>query len=130
NASAAMPPVNPGAAAVEQKSQGSRSPVPLLESFDGLGFGFTGPQGAANGRNPSDNSIAVGPNHIVEIVNSRMAVYAKKGGLYPITGKVLYGAVPTNTIFKGFGGQCENRNNGDAVIRYDQLAQRWLYVMP
>ena len=45
-------------------------------------------------------------------------------------GKVLYGAVPTNTIFKGFGGVCEARNNGDAVVRYDQLAGRWLFVMP
>ena len=123
-------PVNAAGAAVEQKSQGKRPPLPLLESFDGLGVGFTGPDGSANVRNPSDNSIAVGPNHIVEIVNSRMAVYTKKGALYPKSGKVLYGAVPTNTIFKGFGGVCENRNNGDAVVRYDQLAGRWLYVIP
>ncbi len=44
--------------------------------------------------------------------------------------KVLYGSVPTNTIFKGFGGTCEMTNNGDAVVRYDQLADRWLVVMP
>jgi hypothetical protein len=42
----------------------------------------------------------------------------------------LYGPVPTNTIFKGFGGACEATNNGDAVVRYDQLADRWLVVMP
>jgi hypothetical protein len=42
----------------------------------------------------------------------------------------LYGPVVTNAVFAGFGGQCENRNNGDAVIRYDQLAGRWLIVMP
>jgi hypothetical protein len=92
-------------------------------SFDGLGVGFEGPQGPATGRNPSDNSLAVGPQHVVQIVNSRMAVFDKHG-------KVLYGAVTTNTIFKGFGGICESRNNGDAVVRYDQLAERWLYVMP
>ncbi len=117
------PPVVPAAAAVEQKSQGERPAAKLLVSFDGLGVGFEGPQGAATGRNPSDNSLAVGPNHIVEIVNSRLAVFDKKG-------KVLYGAVATNTIFKGFGGICEARNNGDSVVRYDQLAGRWLYVMP
>src|SRR5439155_20094668 len=50
--------------------------------------------------------------------------------LYKTTGKALYGAVNTNTIFNGFGGACEERNNGDAVVRYDQLAGRWLYVMP
>jgi hypothetical protein len=104
--------------------------VVLLESFDGLGFGFSGPQGTANMRNPSDNSLAASPNHVVEIVNSRMAVYTKKGPLFDTTGKVLYGAAPTNTIFAGFGGRCEQVNNGDAVVRYDQLAERWLYVMP
>jgi hypothetical protein len=94
-----------------------------VRSFDGLGVGFEGPQGPAIGRNPSDNSLAVGPEHIVQTVNSRLAIFDK-------TGRVLYGAVPTNTVFHGFGGACEARNNGDAVVRYDQLAERWLIVMP
>jgi hypothetical protein len=111
------------AASVEQTAPGERPPMAMIAGFDGLGVGFNGPQGTATGRNPSDNSLAAGPDHIVEIVNSRMAVYTK-------TGKVLYGAAPTNTLFKGFGGPCEARNNGDAVVRYDQLAGRWLYVMP
>ena len=123
-------PLVSGQLFIEQKSQGPRPPAELVAGFDGLGVGFTGPQGPSTGRNPSDNSIAVGPNHVVEIVNSRMAVYSKKGAIFPATGKVLYGASPTNTIFKGFGGRCEAQNNGDAVVRYDQLADRWLYVMP
>jgi hypothetical protein len=102
----------------------------VLASFDGLGVGFVGPQGAPSLRNPSDNSLAVGPNHIVQIVNSHFAVFSKRGAMYATTGRVLYGAVQTNSIWRGFGGQCENRNNGDAVVRYDQLAHRWLYVMP
>lgn len=36
----------------------------------------------------------------------------------------------TRNVFRGFGGPCEERNNGDAVVRYDQLADRWLIVMP
>lgn len=115
---------------VEQTSQGFRPAAVLIDSFDGLGFGFKGPQGVANTRNPSDNSLAVGPNHIVQIVNSRMAVYTKKGAQFPSTGEVLYGPVVTNTIFAGFGGQCEHQVSGDAVVRYDQLADRWLYVLP
>jgi hypothetical protein len=43
---------------------------------------------------------------------------------------VLYGPIATNTIFAGFGGPCEARANGDVVARYDQLAERWLVVMP
>ena len=78
----------------------------LVASFDGLGVGFSGPQGTTTLRNPSDNSLAVG------------------------RGRVLYGAVETRNVFKDFGGRCELRNNGEAVVRYDQLANRWLIVMP
>ena len=113
----------PPSTAIEQTAPGARPSAALIASFDGLGYGFTGPQGPATFRNPSDNSLAVGPNHIVELAGGRMAVYDKKG-------TVLYGAVTTNTIFKGFGGQCENRNSGDSVVRYDQLAGRWLFVLP
>ena len=108
---------------VEQRAQGSGPPATLAVSFDGLGAGFEGPQGTAALRNPSDNTLAVGRDHVVQIVNTRMAVFTKSG-------QVLYGPVPTNNVFRGFGGACEERNNGDAVVRYDQLANRWLIVMP
>src|SRR5215467_6306869 len=101
----------PGAGAVEQRSQGA---LP----------------GAATLRNPSDNSLAVGPDHIMQTVNTRIAVFTKKGKRFDTTGKVLYGPATTNTIFAGLTGPCEARNNGDAVVRYDQLADRWLVVMP
>ena len=117
-------------AQVEQRSQGTRLPAALVASFDGLGVGFDGPQGAGRSGNPSDNSLAVGPNHIVQTVNSRMAIFTKKGAMFDTTGKVLYGSVSTNNVFKGFTGTCETRNNGDAVVRFDQLANRWLIVMP
>jgi len=119
-----------GSGAIEQKSFGTKPPADLVASFDGLGANFVGPQGSAALRNPSDNTLAVGPDHIVQIVNSRMAIFTKKGRRFDTTGKALYGPVVTNNIFKGFGGLCEQRNNGDAVVRYDQLADRWLVVMP
>ena len=100
-----------------------------MASFDGLGDGFEGPQGKSWYRNPSDNSLAVGPDHIVQIVNSQMAIFTKKGSRFETTGRVLYGPVNTNNVFKGFGDAGEI-NNGDAVVRYDQLADRWLIVMP
>jgi hypothetical protein len=115
---------------VEQTSPGDRSPPIAVASFDGLGVGFSGPQGTYAGRNPSDNSLAVGPDHVVQIVNSRMAIYTKKGSHFDTTGRVLYGPVETRNVFRGFGGPCDQRNNGDAVVRYDQLANRWLIVMP
>ena len=115
---------------VEQTEPGSRPPATIVHAFDGLGVGFNGPQGTATLRNPSDNSLAVGPDHIVQTVNSRMAIFTKKGRRFTETGRVLYGPVNTNNVFRGFGGTCEARNNGDAVVRYDQLARRWLIVMP
>ena len=115
---------------VEQLAQGSSAAATISASFDGLGIGFDGPQGAGRSGNPSDNSLAVGPDHIVQIVNSRMAIFTKKGAKYDTTGKVLYGSVSTNNVFRGFTGTCDARNNGDAVVRYDQLADRWLIVMP
>lgn len=117
-------------AAVEQTSEGTRPPVPLIASFDGLGDGFSGPQGSMEARNPSDDSLAAGPNEIVQIVNSRLAIFTKKGKRYSKTGKALFGPVITNTLFAGFGGPCEKLVSGDAVVRYDQLARRWLFVLP
>jgi len=132
-APAGRPAAAPGSAEgakVEQRAQGDGPAPALLASFDGLGAGFSGPHGTSTGRNPSDNSLAVGPDHIVQTVNSKFAIFTKKGAKYADTGRVLYGAVNTNTLFAGFGGTCESTNNGDAVVRYDQLAHRWLFVMP
>ena len=126
-------PINapaPTTTSVEQTSMGTAPAPELVESFDGLGNGFTGPQGRAALRNPSDNTLAVGRDHIMQIVNTRLAIFTRAGATFDSTGRALYGPVPTNTVFRGAGGACEARNSGDAVARYDQLADRWLIVMP
>lgn len=127
------PAAAPGSAEgakVEQRSQGDGPAPALAASFDGLGVGFDGPHGPSTGRNPSDNSLAVGPDHIVQVVNSKFAIFSKKGAKFDSTGRVLYGAANSNMLFAGFGGTCEARNNGDVVVRYDQVANRWLFAMP
>ncbi len=138
-ASAPAPPITPppapgigaSGAAVEQTTQGTRPAIPLVVSFDGLGEGFSGTSSVVSaGRGGIDISIAVGPDHIIEILNGNMAVYSKKGKRYPATGNLLYGAVPNNTVFTGFGVRCGVSNNADSVVRYDQLANRWLIVVP
>jgi hypothetical protein len=123
--------VSRASASVEQITPGTKPAARLTASFDGLGVGFEGPNGSGRGGNPSDNSLAVGPNHIMQIVNGRgIAIFTKKGKKYPTTGKVLFGPVPANNVFKNFTGNCEARNSGDVVARYDQLADRWLIVLP
>jgi hypothetical protein len=124
-------PVTRAMADVEQMTPGTKPAAILAASFDGLGVGFEGPNGTGRGGNPSDNALAVGPNHIMQIVNGRgIAVFTKKGKKYDTTGKVLFGPVPANNVFKNFTGNCEARNSGDVVARYDQLADRWLILLP
>src|SRR5579872_3179740 len=137
------PEIGAAGTAVEQTVQGPRPAIDPLAGFDGLGDGFTGREfpGAANaseetagrgsgGRGGIDISLAVGPNHIFEILGGSLAVFTKKGKKYDTTGKLLYGAVPNNTVFAGFGVRCGVSNNADSVVRYDQLADRWLIVVP
>src|SRR5207253_8735790 len=96
--------------------------------------GFTGRADAGSGgggaRGGIAISLAVGKNHTFEILGGNLAVFTKKGKRYNTSGKLLYGAVPNNTVFAGFGVRCSVSNNSDAVVRYDQLADRWLIVVP
>jgi hypothetical protein len=89
-------------------------------SFDGVGQGFTGPQGTISRVPvPSDNNIAVSPSYVVEVVNTHLAVFSK-------TGTTLYGPAQINTLFAGFGGACETSNDGDPVVSWDRAAGRWV----
>jgi len=91
-----------------------------IANFDGVGNGFTGPAGTfVVNSAPPDTNGAVGPNHIVEIVNTDFAVFSK-------TGTALFGPVPINTLWSGFGGRCATENDGDPVVVYDRIADRWI----
>ena len=86
-------------------------PTPSV-SFDGLAS-------AGSGITPPDIIGAVGPNHYVQMTNVGFAIYNKPGTM-------LVGPAATSTIFTGFGGLCETTNQGDPVVLYDRLADRWL----
>ncbi|MFL5734931.1 MAG: hypothetical protein ACJ78Q_17375, partial [Chloroflexia bacterium] len=68
---------------------------------------------------PPDTNGDVGPNHYVQIVNVGFQVFSK-------TGASLYGPANISTLFKGLGGVCETRDDGDPIALYDPLADRWL----
>lgn len=68
---------------------------------------------------PPDTNGDIGPNHYVQWVNLTFAIYDRAG-------TVLYGPAAGSTIWDGFGGPCENTNNGDPIVLYDHLADRWL----
>ena len=79
------------------------------------------PDGPTNIR-PPDTNADVGPNHIVEVVNQSIGVFDKQGRLAPGFPKAI------NALFAGFdaGPVCRDTNDGDPVVVYDQLADRWL----
>ena len=70
--------------------------------------------GNVNGVLPPDTNGDVGPNHFVQWVNLSFAVYSKGTSTTPPA--LLYGPAPANTIWSGFGGPCETRNDGDPIV--------------
>ena len=68
---------------------------------------------------PPDTNGDVGPNHYMQWVNLNFAIYSK-------TGTLLYGPAAGNTLWSGFGGVCQTRNDGDPIVQYDHLADRWM----
>jgi len=70
---------------------------------------------------PPDPVGEAGPNHYIQMVNagagSVFSVYNKSGGL-------IAGPTVLSTLWTA-GGRCAS-GNGDPIVLYDNLAQRWL----
>ena len=100
---------------VVQRFTGTPLVPGAAQSFDGVG----------NVSNvlPSDANGDVGPNHFFQTVNVSLAIYSKGTASTPPS--LLYGPFMGSTIWQGFGGPCETVNNGDPVVMYDHLADRW-----
>ncbi len=71
------------------------------------------------GCSPPDPNGAVGPNHVVTMANLHFQIFDKSGNS-------LFGPAANNTLWSGFGGDCQTDNSGDPVVLYDQLADRWI----
>ena len=82
-----------------------------------LGFSFDGI--SSTGYVPPDTVGDVGPNHYVQMVNSSFSIFDK-------TGNLLTGPVAINSLWTGQNNQCEFNNDGDPIVLYDPLANRWL----
>jgi hypothetical protein len=102
-----------GPAAQDYLVEETASPVTIpAPSVNFAGIGFTGFR-------PPDTQGDVGPNHYIQVVNVSFAIYNKAGGL-------LSGPSNINSLWSGFGGRCESDNDGDPIVLYDRLADRWL----
>ncbi len=102
-----------------QTSQGSLVGTTAGIGFDGVGA--CAPPGSAYCYAPPDTNGAVGATQYVQWVNTAFAVFDKSTGAlasgFPKAG---------NSIWAGFGGGCQTNNDGDPIVQYDKLANRWV----
>ena len=102
---------------------------PLLQSFPAMAsmpatdFNFDGVN-SSNSVLPPDTNGDIGPNHYVQWVNLRMAIWELDRINHTAT--LVYGPTAGNAIWSGFGGACQDSNQGDPIVLYDPLADRWL----
>jgi uncharacterized repeat protein (TIGR01451 family) len=100
---------------VRQESHfANHMPSPTL-NFNGIPF-----PGVACNCAPPDTNGEVGQTQYVQIVNEGYQVFNKT------TGTSVLGPIGIATIWSGFGGVCEMNGQGDPVVIYDQLANRWV----
>src|SRR5713101_1573545 len=87
-------------------------------SFEGLGQGQLGFTVTSA---PPDTNGAIGSTQYVQWVNTSFAVFNKT------TGALIAGPTNGNALWLGFGGGCEANNDGDPIVLYDKLANRWIF---
>ncbi|HEY0476797.1 MAG TPA: proprotein convertase P-domain-containing protein [Kofleriaceae bacterium] len=101
---------------VQNALGGPNIPTPIT-TFEGMGTGLAG---FAVQVAPPDTDGDIGPNHYVQIVNSSVTIFNRTGG-------IALGPITTKTIFANFNNNaCQNTNDGDGVVRYDRIADRWV----
>ena len=81
-----------------------------IANFDGVG--------SNSGVCPPDTDGDVGPDHYFAVVNLKYAIYSK-------TGTLLMGPANNSSIWTGMPN---NSNDGDAIVLYDEQADRWLFT--
>lgn len=72
-----------------------------------------------NGVLPPDTQGDVGPDHYVQMVNLSFQIWNKSGSS-------LYGPANNSVLWNGFGDPWDGSNDGDPIVLYDELADRWL----
>jgi hypothetical protein len=104
--------------AADIKSLEAGGTIDLLQIFDG----------AENDDNafvlgillaPPDTDGDVGLNHYVQMTNLVTTIFDKSGN-------VVLGPFPNNVFWTGLGGPCQNTNEGDPIVLYDEETDSWL----
>jgi hypothetical protein len=94
---------------------------PAWQDFMGATVGNKGPivnfDGQTSPYYPPDCNGTSGPNHFMQTINTVYAIYDK-------TGTLVAGPTNMNLLFGGVPGA--NRNDGDPIILYDEVADRYV----
>ena len=98
---------------VQRTPAAKKVPSPS-QTFEGIDF-----PGVACNCLPPDTDGEVGQTQYVQVVNDGFQVFSK-------TGTTVLGPVDIATIWSGLGGNCEINGDGDPIVLYDQLANRWV----
>ena len=91
--------------------------LPLVATQDLLNFDGVS---SLDSVTPGDPNGSVGTTQYVDTVNFHFAVYDKTSG------NILLGPATINTVWSGFGGNCQSTNGGDPIVVFDKAANRWL----
>lgn len=111
------PLVGTGPDAAEQRPILPKLTAKILQNFAGVG---QGDYGYSDSLTPPDTNASVGDTQVVEFVNDSFAIFDKA------TGALVAGPTPGSAFWTGLGGPCAAPLQGDIIIKYDQLAQRWV----
>jgi hypothetical protein len=114
---------NMGNALTQDDPAVQSSTGPLVSTSGGLNFAGVGrgDYGFTVQYAPPDTVGAVGATQYVQWVNTYFAVFDKT------TGAIAAGfPKPGNSPWAGFGGGCQTNNDGDPIVQYDKLANRWI----
>ena len=68
---------------------------------------------------PPDPNGVIGLDHYIGMYNLVTEIFDRDG-------VSLTGPFPSNAFFNGFGGVCENTNDGDPIVLYDRIHDRWI----
>lgn len=119
-----------GASAAASKSKSAMAaqlmaptPAPLVskaglseqDNRNTVGFSVVPPD--INGDIGFDQS---GNRIFIQYINSIWAVF-------DVNGNRIHGPFAGNSFWAGFGGYCQNNNDGDPVVLYDDYAGRWFF---
>jgi hypothetical protein len=107
---------------VVQKKKGTGPISSPIQNFDGECLPF-GDQACPEASNcsclPPDTNGEAGVSQYVEMVNTSFTVYSKSGA-------VLRPATDIDQLWANTSSECATHDEGDPVVVYDQLANRWL----